>query len=338
MCGAGYGGVGAITGVDDDGGTRLQPRSMSQLPTSEAHVVHVEILRGARAPADAPPSLLVEVPHGADRRAHYELLCARLVGELPEDLHAFFHLNTDVGAWALGRATAERVLAREPERSALLVRCLVPRTFVDCNRPADFEGGDLDKGGLTAGIPVYVRDPRDRELLLDLHRRYVRAAEQAFEVVCGGGGVALVPHSYGPRSLGIARVDDDIVNQLRWACEPERHETWPLRAEVDLLTEDGDGKSWAPPGAEDALMKAFAEAGYEPRANETYNLHPASLAHGWSTRFPEQVLCLEVRRDLLVEAWTPFEEMLPVDEKVAKVADVIAPAVADALRRRPSAR
>ena len=72
-------------------------------PLLPAGVVDVEIVRGARARPDAPPDLLVEVPHGADRRAHYDALRARLRGDLPADLHAFFHVNTDVGAWQLGR-------------------------------------------------------------------------------------------------------------------------------------------------------------------------------------------------------------------------------------------
>lgn len=301
------------------------------LPASVADLAFIELLHGARADPSAAPDLLVEVPHGADRRHHYDALRGRLSGELPDDLHLFFHLNTDVGAWAYGRATALALLAAAPTRSALLLRCLIPRTFVDCNRLADYSGGRLDQGALTPGIPSYLRDPGDRALLIDLHQRYVDIARSAYAAVCGAGGLALVPHSYGPRSLGIDAVDDQIVTKLRWACAPERHDSWPLRAEVDLLTRDGEGLELAPAGIEAQLLQDFARAGFEPEANGTYYLHPSTLAHAWSTMYPGRVLSLEIRRDLLVEAWAPFAEMQPVPGACQRVAEVLAPALAQAL-------
>ncbi|MGE0709054.1 MAG: hypothetical protein AB7N76_00170 [Planctomycetota bacterium] len=290
------------------------------LPRSIPDVLDVELLRGAEAAPDAVPDLLVEVPHGADRRADYDGLRARLVGDLPAGLADFFHMNTDVGAWAYGRATAQALLERDPRRSALVLRSLIPRTFIDCNRPADFGGdSDLSAGGVTAGIPAYVEDPRDLELLLELHRAYVTAAAAAYERVCGRGGLALVPHTYGPRTVGIEKVDRTIVEQLRWAHEPARYETWPLRAEVDLLTRDGEGRLLAPEGIEEALFESFAAQGFSPKANDTYFLHAATLGHGWSARYPGRLVCLEVRRDLLVPEWRPFEEMTATEAGVARV-------------------
>lgn len=281
-------------------------------------VVFVEVLRGAEASDSDRPVLLVEVPHGADRRAHYDALASRLTGELPDDLHEFFHVNTDVGAWAYGRATAEALLKERPTLSALLVRALIPRTLIDCNRPATSEGGDLRRGGVTAGIPPYVTEPKDLELLTALHRQYIEVAEAAYAWVCDEGGLALNPHTYGPRSLGIERVDADIVKNLRWACAPDRHDTWPLRAEIDLLTRDQEGKLYAPESVEEALSAAFTEAGFKPVANDTYCLHPATMGYVFSARHPGKVVCLEVRRDLLA-TWDPLAEMLPDDELVARV-------------------
>ena len=126
-------------------------------------------------------------------------------------------------------------------------------------------------------------------------------------------------------------MDDTIVKQLRWAHEPERYEGWPLRAEVDLLTRDGDGASLAPEGIEEELLAAFAEAGFSPEANDTYYLHPATLGYQWSARYPGQLLCLEVRRDLLVEVWQWDEEMLPRPEAAERVAEVLAPAISSRL-------
>jgi hypothetical protein len=254
-------------------------------------------------------------------------------GDLPADLHCFFHINTDVGAWSYGRAAALHVLQEQPTRTALVVRSLIPRTLVDCNRPAAYDGGDLHKGALTAGVPGYIEDAEDRTLLLGLHRQYVDVARSAFEWVCGrNAGFAVIPHTYGPRTLGIQGVGRDIVEQLRHACAPERESTWPLRADVDLLTHDPDGRDWSPPGMAAGLVAGFRALGLQTKLNEAYNLHPASLGHGWSVAWPHRVLCLEVRRDHLVPAWTPFDEMIPDPAKVAPIAAVLGGVLADALR------
>ncbi len=295
------------------------------IPESRAGVVAVERLEGAEATADTPPTLLVEVPHGADQRAHYDALHARMMGSFPAGLEIFFHVNTDEGAWDYGRATAEQVLAACPGRAALLVRSLIPRTFIDCNRPADFEGSDLTKGGLSSGMHTYVHDERDRALLRELHASYIEAAAQAFAAVCGNGGVALVPHTYSPRSVGIPEVDDSIVEKLRAAYVPDVFASWPERAAVDLLTRDGEGRLLAPEGAEEELIAAFAAAGFEARCNDTYFIHPASLGHRWSTGYPGQVLCLELRRDLVIPAWRPFEENTADPEQARLFASILAP-------------
>lgn len=292
-------------------------------------VAHVEHVLGASADPSAPPDLLVEVPHGADRRADYDALRSRLVGDLPDDLHVFFHVNTDVGAWDYGRRVAEQVLGSDPSRSALLVRCLVPRTFVDTNRLED-AGENLHSAGLTAGVAPYVRDPRDIALLLELHRTYVRLAERAYELVCGSGGFALTPHTYGPRTMGIERIDDGIVGALRRAHEPDAWETWPVRAEIDLITRTADGTRYAPPGIVEELIAAYAAIDLHAIEGGTYTLHPSTQTWRWSSRFPESVLCLEVRRDLLVERYTPFEEM----RVRADAADRIAAPLAGAIDRR----
>jgi hypothetical protein len=295
-------------------------------------VADVELLVGAEATAATPPSLLVEVPHGADERRHYDALRARLVGKLPDELHCFFHINTDVGAFAIGRQTALDVLAAEPARTALVVRSLIPRTFVDCNRPADYGGGNLKAGGLTAGIPAYVRDEADLVLLRDLHHQYVELARRAFAAVGDRGGFALVPHTYGPRSMGISGVGDDIVEQLKKATAPGTWESWPERAPVDLLTRDGAGRELSPPGLEARLLVDFTAAGLLAHANNTYYVHESSLAWTWATTWPGRLLALEVRRDLLVQEFLPFDETLAIPAKVAPVARVLAAALVDTLR------
>src|SRR5262249_12423053 len=150
-----------------------------------------------------------EVPHGADRRAHYDALRGRLRGALPAGLEEFFFVNTDVGAWQVGRRVAERI-ARGAGRRVLVVRSLVPRTFIDCNRIEEA----AESAGMTASVPAYVREPTDRAFLLDLHRRYVGVVEEALAGL-GERGFLFMPHTYGPRTLGIEKIDDTIVDALR---------------------------------------------------------------------------------------------------------------------------
>lgn len=299
---------------------RLRAEGIASLPG----IADVEVIRGASAPVDAVPDLLVEVPHGADERAHYDELRAKMRGALPESLEEFFFVNTDVGAWAYGQATADQIVRAEPRRTALLVRSRIPRTFIDCNRKADYAGGELAKGGLTAGIPSYVRDKADIDELIRLHAAYVALARAAFALVCGHGGLALVPHTYGPRTMGIERIDDRIVETLRWACEPAREKQWPLRPEVDLITRDLEGRTMCPPGFEERFLAAFARAGLLARANETYKLVAGSWGYEWAALHPDRVFCLEVRRDLLVDEWRALRPMRVSDEKAAKIAAVLA--------------
>jgi len=296
------------------------------LPESVPGVADVEILRGSAATGRAP-DLLVEVPHGADRLAHYEALRARLSGELPADLHEFFCVNTDVGAWQVGRRVAERLVAADPRRTAVVVRSLIPRTFIDCNRIEDASEGNLAAGGLTASVPAYVREPADRAVLLDLHRRYVAVVEKALAAL-SDRGFLLMPHTYGPRTLDIDRIDDAIVEKLRAAHSPERYATCPVRPEVDLITRTADGHLHAAAPVATGVAAAYRALGLEVAENTTYHMHPSTLGHLWATRCPDRTLCLEIRRDLLVPGWTWNRENqvdpAAADRFAAPLADTIA--------------
>src|SRR5689334_21445783 len=80
------------------------------------------------------PELLLEVPHGATRAEHYDALRGALAGDYPEDLRDFFFVNTDVGAPELALRTALAFVAARPGSTVAVLRSLIPRTFVDCNR------------------------------------------------------------------------------------------------------------------------------------------------------------------------------------------------------------
>jgi hypothetical protein len=294
-------------------------RAMRSIPD----VCEVELVRGARA-GDVP-DLLLEVPHGATRAAHYDRLRGELRGPFPEDLRDFFFVNTDVGAPEVAQRTAELFVAADPGRSALVVRCLVPRTFVDCNRVIDVGAAPRasSAGEFTPGVHAWVRDPHDLALLLGRYRAYRALVEDAAERVCGSGGQMLMVHSYAPRSIDVA-VDDRVVERLRDAYRPERITTWPLRSPVDLIVDTPDGVRLASPELMARVRADFAAAGYDVALNGAYALHPMTLAATIAARHPGRTLCLELRRDLLVPAFTPFVELHADPPKIERVAAALA--------------
>ena len=197
------------------------------------------------APRPGAPTLLIELPHGATRTADYEALRSRLAGSLPDNLEAFFYVNTDIGtpesaAWLVEALAGEGY-------GALVLRCLVPRTFIDCNRvvAGSVQGAVID--GLTPAVAAYIEVAEDRALLEGLHREYHALVERAYVAICGAGGLALQLHSYAPRSVGIDRIDGEIVAALRRAYEPAVYATWPERPAVDIICAGTDGTMWAAP-------------------------------------------------------------------------------------------
>jgi hypothetical protein len=299
---------------------------------SIAGVCEVEFHRGTAAAPDAPPDVVFEVPHGATLSRHFTDLRAQLRGDYAADLQDFFFVNTDVGSPELATETARLVVAKQPLRTCIVVRCLLPRTFVDCNRRIEVQQpGAMRAGALTPGMPPWVRDEADRELLSQRHASYVEAASAAFAEACGRGGLGVCVHTYAPRSVGV-EVDDDIVASLHAAYAADRVGIWPMRAAVDLITHDPDGRELASPRLASAAQAEFLAAGFEVARNDTYSLHPVTQAHVFATRYPAQTLCLELRRDLLVPEFTPFREMIPDPARVRRAAQPLAAAVLAALR------
>jgi len=297
---------------------------------SVAGVVEVEAVRGPAADPAAPPDLLLEVPHGATRHEHFAALRGRLRSALPADLEAFFFVNTDVGAFECARRVAELVVAAGTgRRQALVVRSLVPRTFVDCNRLLDAAADDLRAAGFTPALPEYITDPADRELLFELHRGYQDVSARAYRRVCGAGGSALIVHTYAPRSVDITRVDADIVRALRAAYEPEAYARWPERPPVDVISRDGAGALLAPAPLVAAVRARYAACGVRVEENATYHLHPRTLGHRHATAWPGRVLCLEFNRGLLADPFTPFAEMRIGAARVEQLAAPLAAAWLD---------
>jgi hypothetical protein len=306
-------------------------------------VCDVAWVRGDAAAPEAAPDLLLEVPHGATLARHFDGLRDELEGDYDDGLRDFFFVNTDVGSPELALAIARGVVAAQPERTAVVVRCELPRTFCDTNRAIERAAvaAASAPGEMTPGLPPWIRHPADRALLLERYFAYREVVEEAFAGVCGAGGDALCVHTYAPRSLSVA-VDDDVGQTLRAAYAPGTLETWPLRPEVDLITRDGAGEELANAPLADEVEQSFGAAGFEVARNNTYHLHASTLAHGFARRFPGRTLCFELRRDLLLEAFVPFVELVPRDDKVARAAAPVVAALArgggfeDASRRTVS--
>lgn len=295
---------------------------MSEELRSIERVCTVDYVRGAAAASDAPPDLLFEVPHGATRAHHFEALCDELSGSYDDGLRDFFFVNTDVGAPELALEIARGVVAAAPTRTALVIRCELPRTLCDTNRRVDRDAvARASKAGeMTPGLPPWVVEARDRELLLDRYFAYHDVVARAFAQVCGDGdGRALCVHTYAPRSLQVD-VDEEIGASLRAAYAPDRIESWPLRAEVDLITHDERGAELADPQLARDAERYFCEAGFDCVRNGTYSLHTSTVAYEYARRYPGRTLCFEVRRDLLLEQFVPFVELLPQAPQVARAA------------------
>lgn len=301
--------------------------SAAMLPLeSIAGIVDVEIIAGAQA-RSAAFDLVIEIPHGATRTEDYTALAAQLTSPLPADLVDFFHVNTDAGAPELGVATARMLVTADPTRTVAILRCRIPRTFIDCNRQIDASADDFKAGKVSPGLMPWITSPEDRALLRGAYDRYVAAVGQAAARLAADGAMLLL-HSYAPRDVPV-EVDLQIVDSLRAAYLPAVEPTWPLRPELDVISLALDGTSHAPPGVVAALGPALASADLALGDGATYPLHPSTMAWTHVMAYPGRTLCLEVRRDLLADPFEPFAQMRISAAKV----DRIAVPLADALRR-----
>lgn len=306
---------------------------MVDVMRSRPGVCELEYVRGAAADPAAAPDLLLEVAHGATRAAHFTDLRAQLRGDYPDGLLDFFFVNTDVGAPELASAVARHVVAARPACTALVVRCALPRTFVDCNRriERDTVAKACAAGEMTPGLQPWVRDPADRELLLERYFAYRDTVAAAFAAVRAKNGATLFVHTYAPRSIDVP-VDDNIGSALRAAYAADRIGSWPLRPHVDLITHDPGGRELASPALAARAEAEFTAAGFEVARNATYPLHPVTLAYTFAEQQPRSTLCLELRRDLLLAEFVPFRELLPEPGRVARAAAPLAAAVLATMR------
>ena len=316
-----------------------------EVPESLDDVYDFEVVAAPGASIETPPDLLIEVPHGATRRRHFAATRRRLIGEFPDDLEQFFFVNTDVGSIDCARWIARMVTtpadypeleqllgepggaSQRPVGSVLILRGLVARTFIDCNRL--IAGGPTSRlqAGMTPGLPAYVSRDEDVRTLTRMHGAYQTAAAKAYETVCGTGGTALVLHTYAPRSIRIDGVDKGIVAALRRAYEPEIYETWDRRPDVDLISQSEAGEMFAPQALVRAVRERYSRIGIEVAENATYRLHEATMGYVHSAAYPGRVLCMEISREDLADPFTPFVEMSISDKKARRMAAPMAAAL-----------
>lgn len=292
------------------------------LPASIPDVVDVRV---SHAPVPLPGALplLIEVPHGAAGNAEYAAVADHLQSVLPADLVDFFHVNTDAGAFEVAEATAALLCAKGRVSPVVVLRSCIPRTFIDCNRVLGASREAYRSGGVTPGVPPWVTDPADHAFLVGRYDAYQRVVQEALATVGNAGGRVLLLHTYAPRTVDV-EVSPAIVPDLHAAYAPGTVERWPLRPEVDLIHRTPDGVRTVSEEAAAALGAAFAAEGLTLADGETYPMHPVTTAWAAVHAFPGRVACIEVRRDLLTEAFVPFREVVPDPARCERVARALA--------------
>ena len=304
---------------------------MREQPTSVSGVCNTGVVSGAQADPETAPDFLIEVPHGATRMLHYVSLRGLLKGDYPDDLIKYFYVNTDIGAPETAVAIARGLLKRQSELKIRILRSLVPRTFVDCNRMP----GAINGTAVTPWVPHYVTDPVDIDMVTAYHQSYVAQAERAYAEVCGNGGQALILHTYAPRSVDLGEIDGNVVEQLAQAWLPKNRRKWSKRPDVDLITTTPDGESLASPELVEEIRRRYRSINIEVAENDTYQLHPNTLGLHWSREYPRRVLCVELNRQRLVRKWTPLEPLEVMPRRVEKMAQPLIAAVAETLQPVP---
>ena len=292
------------------------------IPESIPHILDVQVVAGAQA--SGTPQLVIELPHGATEHAHYCHHAEQLKGDVPAQLEHFFFVNTDIASPEIAVAMAEALVEQQPQLSILLLRSLIPRTLIDCNRILSADDAMIQAGKVTPGMPPYIQNTEDISRLVSVHQAYQAAVGEGIDAVCSEGGRLLFVHTYAPRSVGISRVDEQIVEQLHWAYQPEQLVRWPIRPQVDFITQTPDGTPLVDSQWLSHSQDHLKAAGYQLGSGNSYPLHPVTTAYHHAKRYPGQGLCMEVRRDLLVSAFTPFAQMQAHPDKIKRLAEPLA--------------
>lgn len=291
-------------------------------PEALPDILEVHVLQGADAALDAPPDVLIEVPHGATTRAHFDTVRGWLThSEVPPDIDAFYWVNTDLGAPEYALRFAQMLTEHAPHMTVLVLRGIVPRTFADLNRVWESASGAFQAAGLNRAVPDFIHDA-DRPVLERAHRAYQEAVEAAYaHVLSRPGTMAFNLHTYAPISVA-ARPDEPVLTTLRRAYARESYPQQVRRPTGQLITARKNGPETADPALVEAVLGAYSEAGIEMAHNTPFQLHEVTTLDARAHAWPGRVLSMELSREALAAQYAPF---VPLEIDPASVERLTAP-------------
>ena len=131
-------------------------------------------------------------------------------------------------------------------------------------------------------------------------------------------------HTYAPRTVPITSVDRDIVKQLHVFYHSEKIRSCKLRPQIDVIHKTPNNEELSDLKWYESVSQEFRTIGLDVADGASYPLHPVTMAYHYAKAYPRQTLCIEIRRDLIVERWEPFSEMRISQEKAEKLAACLA--------------
>jgi hypothetical protein len=289
-------------------------------------VCEVEVIQGPRAVEGAPCDVLVELPHGATEAAHIE--GARgLTADYPAGYDDVFWVNTDQGSPEYGRRFAQQItdptwveeataaLLTDPSqraaaveaaatRKVLVVRALVPRTIVDLNRVWEVDAATFREANLTGASAPFAR-PEELEAIHARYLAYQQVADAAHAQVCGAGGRALNLHTYAPITVSL-QSGETLLDAVRKAYIPQNYPSYPKRPPAQLITRLPSEEPITDAPLAALLVERYAAAEVTLSLDDPFTMHKATACYVRAAAYPGQVTVLELRRDTLTDAFTPF--------------------------------
>ena len=271
--------------------------------------------------SNSKKKLLIELPHGATKTKDFLWYQQKLQSTYPKNLIDFFYVNTDVGSPEIAFHIAQKLLGTYETH---ILQSHIPRTFIDCNRVVG-EGILYTEGGVTPATPSYVTDAQDVSFLYEQYHQYQKYVRSLYTKICEQDeGQALMLHTYAPRSVPITQVDFDIVEQLHAYYKTDKIQDCPLRPEIDIIYKTPDGENLIDATWIQNLKRIFGQNGFFVADGDSYPLHPVTTAYEHAHKNPSKTMCLEIRRDLVVQDWDPFVEMSISESKAVVIASCIA--------------
>ena len=121
----------------------------------------------------------------------------------------------------------------------------------------------------------------------------------------------------------IASVGHDIVEKLHWAYSEEMYKTWPSRPEIDIIGKTKEEDWLCNEKRARSIKQSFKKRNFEVELSKTYPMHPSTTAFRHASKYPNQTLCLEIRRDILMRRFIPFQVLNANHEIISNIAECI---------------